>query len=135
MKIASIFSQGCGSNHGGYDGGYSDSERHHSHEGSYRSYEGRHNGDGSERHDEGGSRGVLGGPWLWGEGCGGRGGHDRDGDRGSDLGVSRLLDRVVPAPDEDEVCPRVDEFLRALGDEPTLLDLTPHRIIDPVGGE
>ncbi|MGH3780919.1 MAG: hypothetical protein ACRDRO_09915 [Pseudonocardiaceae bacterium] len=60
MKIAEIFSQGCGSNHGGHRGGYGDSERHYRHEDYYRSYYGGHNGDRYGRHNEGGLLGILG---------------------------------------------------------------------------
>lgn len=65
MKIAEIFSHGCGSNHGGHrggygGGGYGDSERRYRHEDSYRRYYGGHDGDRYERHNEGGLLGILG---------------------------------------------------------------------------
>ncbi len=56
MKIASIFSQGCSSNRGGYNG---DSESHHNHEGSSRSYDRGYNSDRYEHRNEGGLLGIF----------------------------------------------------------------------------
>jgi hypothetical protein len=58
MKIAEIFSFGCGSGGYGGSGGY---ERHY-HHGSYsRSYEGYRHGDQYDRHNGGGLLGIIGG--------------------------------------------------------------------------
>lgn len=66
MKVAGIFSVGCG--HGGYGdhrgyggyGGYGGSERHYGHRDYSRSYYGGHRGEHYDRYNGGGLLGILG---------------------------------------------------------------------------
>ncbi len=67
MRIAEIFSSGCGhgghSGHGGYgsSGGYGGSERNYRHEDYYRSsYDGSRGGDRYDRSEGGGLLGIFG---------------------------------------------------------------------------
>jgi hypothetical protein len=64
MKIAEIFSFGCGSNgYGGSGGhsGYGGSEHHYRHGGYSGSYEGYRHGEHYDRRNGGGLLGILGG--------------------------------------------------------------------------